>query len=247
MSESKAQSGSPDLKPGADMKIGILVTGHVPEDLSVVHGAYPAMFQKMLAGNGFTFAAYGVVDGEFPADVRECDGWLITGSRHGAYEPHPWIPPLEDFIRRAYRAHVPLVGICFGHQIMAQALGGKVEKHKGGWGVGPTEYKTGKGRIKLHAMHQDQVVKRPPDATVIATAEYCENAGFAYKGRALSFQPHPEFPDGYMRDLIKKRAGTVIPAGQADEALAQVGETLDTGTIAADIAAFFKATQKALA
>jgi GMP synthase (glutamine-hydrolysing) len=222
------------------MKIGILVTGHVHDDLKDAHGAYPAMFERLLAGHGFKFAAYDVVDGVFPRDVNECDGWLITGSRHGAYEPHAWIPPLEDFIRKAYGADVPMVGICFGHQIMAQALGGKVEKHKGGWGVGPTEYETAKGKVKLHAMHQDQVTKRPPEAETIASAEYCEFAGFAYKGRALSYQPHPEFPDGYMRDIIRMRAGTVIPAGQAKTALEKVGDELDSGSIAADIAAFFK-------
>ena len=67
----------------------------------------------------------------FPEGIHDADGWLITGSRHGAYEDHPWIPPLEEFIRDAYAAQVPLVGICFGHQIIAQAMGGKVEKYQG--------------------------------------------------------------------------------------------------------------------
>jgi GMP synthase-like glutamine amidotransferase len=80
---------------------------------------------------------------DFPKDIHDCDGWLITGSRFGAYEDHPFIPPLEDFIRAAYAAHVPVVGICFGHQIIAQAMGGKVEKYAGGWSVGPTEYNFG--------------------------------------------------------------------------------------------------------
>ena len=76
----------------------------------------------------------------FPTSVSSCDGWIVTGSAFGAYEDHAFIPPLEDFIRANYKADVPMAGICFGHQIMAQALGGKVEKFSGGWGVGYTNY-----------------------------------------------------------------------------------------------------------
>ena len=101
------------------MQIGILQTGLAPEMLAPKMGDYPDMFARLLDGNGFTFRTYRVVEGEFPASVTDCDGWLITGSRHGVYEDHPWIAPLEQFIRDAYAAHVPMVGICFGHQIVA--------------------------------------------------------------------------------------------------------------------------------
>jgi len=223
------------------MKIGILETGHVPEGLAEKHGTYPDMFSRLLEGHGLAFETYTVVDGQFPKSVHDCDGWLITGSRHGAYEPHAWIPPLEEFIRKAYGAGVPLVGICFGHQIMAQALGGKVVKFSGGWGVGPVEYRTtGGATYQLHAMHQDQVVEKPPEAEVIASSEHCEYAGFAYKGKAISFQPHPEFSTGYMRDLIEARKGKVIPPEQADNALAKTGRQTDDASIAAQIVEFFR-------
>ncbi len=228
------------------MKIGILQTGHVPEDLIEAHGEYPPMFEKMLEGQGFSFEAFPVVDGKFPASVDTCDGWLITGSRHGAYEDHAWIPLLEDFIRTAYKSDVPVAGICFGHQILAQALGGKVEKFSGGWGVGPNVYRMKDGRIvTLNAMHQDQVVERPTDAEVICSSDFCENAGLAYKGAAISFQAHPEFPDAYMADLIKARAGKVIPQQTADEALAKVGTPLDAGDIAQQIGDFFRQSASA--
>ena len=81
-----------------------------------------------------------IADNEFPAGPDAADGWLITGSKHGAYEDHDWIPPLEQLIRDIYAAGRPLVGVCFGHQIIAQALGGTVEKFKGGWSVGHTTY-----------------------------------------------------------------------------------------------------------
>ncbi len=122
------------------MLIGILQTGLVPDVLHSEMGDYPDMFMRILDGNGFTFRTYRVVEGEFPASVTECDGWLITGSRHGAYEDLPWIPVLEQFIRDSFAAHVPMVGVCFGHQIIAQAMGGKVEKFAGGWAVGAQDY-----------------------------------------------------------------------------------------------------------
>lgn len=223
------------------MKIGILVTGHVPDELSTRHGTYPDMFARLLAGHGFGFEAWPVVDGVFPPDVHACDGWLITGSRHGAYEPHGWIPPLEDFIRKAYEEGVPIAGICFGHQIMAQALGGKVEKYSGGWGVGRTRYRTVDGdEVELHAMHQDQVTVAPPEARVIASSPFCRNAGFAYQRNAISFQPHPEFNAEFMRDLISARSGSLLPADQADNAIDSLGDEGDSARIAERIAAFFK-------
>ena len=118
------------------MKIGILQTGHSPEDLFGPFGDYDGMFRDMLDGNGFEFQTWAVVDGVLPDGADEADAWLITGSKHGAYEDHAWIPPLEELIREINARKQPLAGICFGHQIIAQALGGKVEKYPGGWAIG---------------------------------------------------------------------------------------------------------------
>ena len=107
------------------VKVGILICGHFIEEVAAVYEDYRALYAPML-GEGFDCRPYFVVDGEMPASVDEQDGWLVSGSRHGAYEDHVWIPTLEDFLRAAYAAAVPVVGICFGHQILAQALGGRV-------------------------------------------------------------------------------------------------------------------------
>ena len=224
------------------MKIGILATGHSPDELEQKHGKYPDMFVQLLDGYGFEYEAFYVLENQFPDSVDECDGWLITGSKHGVYEDHAWIAPLEKFIKVAYERDIPIVGICFGHQIMAQALGGRVEKYSKGWGLGQMVYKTEQGEKKLFAVHQDQVIDKPANSQVIATSDFCENAGLAYKGSALSFQPHPEFSPEFMRDLIKVRSGTSFPKKDADAGLASVEENNHSGEIAAQIAEFFMAT-----
>jgi GMP synthase-like glutamine amidotransferase len=223
------------------MLIGILQTGLAPEALAPTMGDYPDMFARLLDGHGFTFRTYKVVEGAFPASVTECDGWLITGSRHGAYEDHPWIPPLEAFIRDSFAAHVPMVGVCFGHQIIAQAMGGKVERYAGGWAVGATDYDFDGQTITLNAWHRDQVTERPQGATVIATNDFCTNAALLYDDKALTVQAHPEFRPEFVDGLMKTRGKGLVPDEVMAEATTKLDAPLQDKTMAAQIAAFFKA------
>lgn len=221
------------------MLIGILQTGESPDALRADMGDYPDFFETLLADRGLTFRRYRVMSMDFPADVRDCDGWLITGSRFGAYEDHPFIPPLEDFIRAAYAAHVPMVGICFGHQIIAQAMGGKVEKFAGGWSVGPTDYDFGGEIVTLNAWHQDQVTVKPEAATRIATNGFCENAALLYDDRMFTVQPHPEFNRDFVQGLIEKRGRGLVPDATLDRATAQLDRPLNRAPMADRIAEFF--------
>lgn len=227
------------------MLIGILQTGHAPDALRETHGDYPDLFEGLLAGRGLTFQSWAVVDGEFPSASHDADGWLITGSRFGAYEDHPWIPPLEDLIREIHAARVPLVGICFGHQIVAQALGGKVIKHPGGWAVGRQVYDFGGEAVALNAWHQDQVVERPEGAEVVASAPYCENAALAYGESIYTVQAHPEFSRAFVADMIPKRGRGVVPDSLLDVAEARLGEPTDEARLASRIAHFFLAREAA--
>lgn len=216
------------------MKIGILQTGHSPDNMKQSHGDYGEMFTKLLGGHDFDFHVWSVVDGDFPASAVDADGWLITGSKHGAYEDHDWIPPLEQLIRAIRETGRPLVGICFGHQIIAQALGGKVEKFGGGWSVGRTDYTVNGQPIALNAWHQDQVTELPQGAKVVGSSDFCANAALLYDDHIWTIQPHPEFDADFIDGLIRTRGKGVVP-----DALLEAATTrLDAPTNNADIAAF---------
>ena len=221
------------------MLIGILQTGHAPDALAPRHGDYPDLFARLLQGRDLTFRTFAVVDGEFPAGPHAAEGWLITGSRHGAYDDLPWIPPLERLIRDIVAADVPLVGICFGHQIIAQAMGGRVEKHPAGWSVGRQDYDWSGERVALNAWHQDQVVEVPEGAEVLASNPFCANAALLYGTRAFTVQAHPEFTNQWTAEMIEKRGRGLVPDPLLDEARAKVSEPIQDALLADRIARFF--------
>ena len=225
------------------MRIGVLQTGMAPDSLKPNFGDYPDLFIALLAGNGFEFLTYVVVNKQFPNSVHDADGWLITGSRHGAYEEHAFIPPLEDFIRDAYGESVPIVGICFGHQIMAQALGGKVEKFAGGWSIGANDYDFSGEHLTLNAWHKDQVTLVPKGAKIIAQNPFCKVAGLAYGKRALSIQAHPEFSSDLVKGLIDTRGKGVVPDDLLNRALTRLHDKIDQPVLARKIADFFLQSQ----
>ena len=223
------------------MKIGILETGELTDDLSAKHGDYPSLFTRFLHAidPNIDFHSVKILDGELPASPNDAEGWIITGSKHGVYEDHFWIDPLKEFIRSSVTARVPLAGVCFGHQILAEALGGKVEKSEKGWGLGVHDYTiaakpswmTGlNASFSGHAVHQDQVIELPETATDIATSNFCPYAALVYGDpeapAALSVQPHPEFSASFVDDLIAARVPDVFSAEQADKARATLGLTV---------------------
>jgi GMP synthase-like glutamine amidotransferase len=191
------------------MKVAILETGRPPGELADEFGDYSAMFERLL-GDEFEVESFDVAAGQLPTNAHHA--YLITGSPAGVYDPLPWIAPLQDLIRRAKDSK--MVGVCFGHQAMAEALGGHVEKSDKGWGAGLHRYSIVRsepwmdraGDIAAPASHQDQVVIQPPNTEVVATSAFTEYAALAWTDRpAISFQFHPEFSPEFARALIEKR------------------------------------------
>ena len=212
------------------MKLGILETGAPPQKLRERFGDYPSMFAALL-GDSVQTTAYDVAHGVLPQAVDEQQAFLVTGSAAGVYDPLPWIAPLMEFLRQAKGA-TPLVGVCFGHQVMAQAFGGQAVKSPKGWAIGLNRYDVQEGEawmderalkngptIAIPASHQDQVVRLPPGASVNLASSFTPYAGLTYAdGRAISFQGHPEFDPAYAAALIEARRGKVY-----DEAIAEAG------------------------
>ena len=216
------------------MKLAILETGRPPGDLATRFGDYPAMFGRML-GPGFEIESFDVAAGELP-NGGDHDAWLITGSPAGFYEDLPWIPGLLAFIRSA--SDRKMVGICFGHQAMAEALGGKVEKSDKGWGAGLHRYRIDHAEpwmdsrleIAAPASHQDQVVLQPPHTQITVASDFTPYAGLAWTDRpAISFQFHPEFEPAFAKALIAERYDRVP---NPDAAIASLDRPNDNRRIA---------------
>jgi GMP synthase (glutamine-hydrolysing) len=221
------------------MKIGILITGHPPDELMHM-GRYDSYFARLLGEDAFEYLSWSVVDGVMPQRVNDADGWLITGSKHGAYEDHDWIPPLEAFIREAYVAEVPMIGVCFGHQVIAQAMGGKVEKHKGGWSIGHVVYRIEDEDFAINAWHQDQVVEKPAEAKVIGSTDFCPYAALLYGDRIWTIQPHPEYGHDFISGLIEHRGKGVVPDAQLEMAKTRLDAPLDSDRIAQKMRDFYR-------
>ena len=199
------------------MHIGILKTDAVRPEWVPDFGEYPDMFKRLLleADSSVSFAVWDVEEGVHPShtDIDSVDGFIITGSKSSAYDDKQWIRDLEVLIQKLHARRKKMVGICFGHQIIAKALGGVVSKSDKGWGVGIHTYKLDSalfdgaqsGQLKLVVSHQDQVHELPPGARNVVSNAHCENGGFVMGDHIFTLQGHPEFIDEYSEAIMSFR------------------------------------------
>ena len=195
------------------IRLAILKTDYVRTEWVPEFGEYPDMFEAVFrkCDPSISFQTFDTQLNEYPADLDAFDAYLITGSKSSVYDKEPWIEILMEFVRELNEQQKKLIGICFGHQLVAQALGGRVEKSPKGWGVGVhthifneiPEWHDGKTReFNILVSHQDQVIQNADGAKVLAGSDFCENAVCQLDNHVLTFQGHPEFVQDYSRKII---------------------------------------------
>lgn len=201
------------------MRIGILDCDDIAPELVDDFQNYSAMFQELLStankhGKQIEYVTYKACHQELPDSPEECHSYLITGSKTGVYDDVPWREPLRQCVKQLYAADKRMVGICFGHQLLADVLGGKAEKSAKGWGIGAIEHERQSEPHVLDNMpesltllfsHQDQVTKLPKRAELLYGNDFCEYGAYHIPERVLSFQGHPEFTKEYSERLMLLR------------------------------------------
>lgn len=228
-------------------RITIIETGLVPPRFRERHGSFPDMFARMIraADEAAAFDVVSVAKGEPLPDPGALQAILITGSAAGVYDELDWIAPLEAFVRSADAQRISTVGVCFGHQLIAQAMGGVVRKSDKGWGIGRHVYQVmpDNGIIEgeelaIACSHQDQVIAPPAGARTLLSSAFTPYAGLLYEsGTTFSVQPHPEFDAEFAHELCELRSG-LAPDDVVTAAKASLAEPLDRARLGRSIARF---------
>ena len=232
--------------------LGLLLCDREREQLTARFYDFPELFRRAFAplAPGLDWRIYDVPAGELPARVEDCDGYLISGSRHSTYEGLPWIEPLCAFVRALAAASRPAVGLCFGHQLMARALGGEVRRAAQGWGLGVRDYETvgaaswmdpPLARFSVPVCHQDQVLALPRGARRLASSAHCENFVVEFAPHLLGLQAHPEVEPEFLDALIELRRDS-LPPDLYDEARRSLGRPHDSHALKRWIAHFLGIT-----
>lgn len=196
--------------------IGLLKADVVDDEFKARFGDYTDMIEAFLRNEDdwFKLRVYELLDDEHPNNIEECDAYLISGSRKSVFDDCDWIIRLLDFVRELDARKRKLVGLCFGHQLVAAAMGGEVVRHEKGWGAGAQEYRCIAIRewmheehlsVRLLCSHQDQVTVIPRGAEVYLSNQFCQYAGIMMEDHIFTMQPHPEFVSGFAECLIHRR------------------------------------------
>ncbi|HCK76079.1 MAG TPA: GMP synthase [Gammaproteobacteria bacterium] len=217
-----------DEKSPTQVSVGVLQCGEVPENLRESFIDYNEMVAQSLntADPRLSCRTWRVFEGEIPRPDA-CDAWITTGSRYSVNDDNDWTRGFCDFVREVSQLERPFVGICYGMQMIAKALGGKVEISEKGWGIGiatslvcrqPLWMDQRVDEVNLVVSHQEQVIELPDNAELIASSDFCNYSMFSVGRYMLGIQGHPEFTADYSRALMESRR-TIIPADRIAEGL----------------------------
>lgn len=194
------------------LKIAILEMGVLSEELANRHGNFFELIRNWLTPaceEEVTFEQFTICLGDALPKPTDFDAYVISGSKHSVYEDLPWINESKRFLQTLKQLDIPMFGICFGHQLMAEAFGGKVEKSNKGWGVGIDEYQLSNHQQHVLVIHQDQVITAPTDSQVVGQSAHCELGMLDYDFAAKSVQFHPEFTPELVSDLLNQYRNTL--------------------------------------
>lgn len=227
--------------------VGLLLCDHLDPEVVDAVGDYTELFPDAFAPAGVDLRIYEVTRGELPSSTDECDAWVTSGSRRSCYEDEGWIEDLHDLARKLAAERRPHVGICFGHQLIARALGGTVERSPAGWGVGAKTFRVTspapwmdppREDFTILMSHQDQVTELPPDAEVVATADYCPVGAYRIDDHVFCVQGHPEFVPELSRLLMHRRRAAL--GDVVEDGLASLERPRDHDVVVRWMAAFLR-------
>jgi len=231
------------------IRIGLLEVGQYQSDLAAKHGTFAEWFIPFLdkSGRQIDYRTYQVFTGEMPENISECDAWLVTGSEVSTYDNTPWQAPLGTFLKQAAEIS-PVIGICYGHQLLHHIYGGSIKKSPKGWGIGVQEYQIANPRswmapaserIRLLISHQDQVVAPAPGSDILGGSEFCPVGISVIGDNILTMQPHPELKRD-LADLVFRMRNDEQGHDVTNAALSTMEDRIDDAMVALWILSFIE-------
>lgn len=237
------------------LRICILESDDLHPTMQDAFIGFGQMFKKLFAGQDAELECqiFNVVRGEYPEADQRFDAYLVSGSKADSFGEEPWIVILRTYLRERFLQGDVLLGICFGHQILALVLGGNTQRSNKGWGIGVHRYRLAckpdwlpkaVDEFQLLISHRDQVTALPAGATLLAHSDFCENAAFIHGQQVLCFQGHPEFTHDFSRTLLQIRQSIYCPE-EYEAACQSLQDRHDGQTIALWMLCFVKAAKEA--
>lgn len=203
----------------------IIQTGAAPPDVLGRHGDFPEWFRRGLGLAPDRVACVRVDGGEALPPPDRVAAAVVTGSGAMVTQRLAWSERTADWLRAAVRVDLPLLGVCYGHQLLAHALGGRVDYNPRGREIGSVGidllpaaagdalFEAMPTCFDAHATHLQSVVQPPAGAAILARSSLDDFHAICFAPRAWGVQFHPEFNVAHMRAYLRERSEPVDAEG----------------------------------